>query len=174
MYGWQRSFPHPVIFLFTCLDISLVVQLLLVLRFLLSVLALISEQRSLFRKFFPTHGQRAVYNFFQQYFQHCITVLGDRYVSDFILLHLHIHISKHHLLKMWSFLHCVVRFRSSIWLHQSVLCQLTMMLLLPQFCNTSSNLERSSSSIAYFAQDCFGYLGSFLISCAFRDFFLFL
>ena len=111
-----------------------------------------------------------------------IFVYGVRDCSNFILLHVPVLFSQHHLLKRLSFLHCIcltsfIKDKVTIcaWVYLwafypvpliyiSVLVPVPNCLDYCSFVVQSEVREPDSSSSIFRSQDCFGYSGSFVFS----------
>ena len=116
-----------------------------------------------------------------------IFVYGARECWNFILLHVPVQFSQHHLLKRLSFLHCIflpplskirwpyVRgFISglSLLFHVSIflfLCQYYIVLITVCFVVSFEIGKCESSNFVHLFQDCFGYSGFLIFPCEFEN-----
>ena len=106
-----------------------------------------------------------------------IFVYGVRNCSNFVLLHVAVQFSQHHLLKRLSLLHCIflppsseIRYPQvhefisglSILFHWSIFLFLCWYHTVLMTVALQYNLKSGRSSSILLSQDCFGYLGSFV------------
>ena len=108
-----------------------------------------------------------------------IFVYGVRVGSNYILLHVAVQFSQHHLLKRLSFLHCIFlpplskdKVTIGVWVYLWAFYPVPLIYIsgfvpVPyclddcSFVVYSEVRDSDSSSSVFFPQDCFGYSGSF-------------